>query len=233
MRHVLTFNNKAFSDFNTFWDGSQLFVKPERSIEKIEIMGKSGDLTIDNNRFQNLPLSFNCFIRDHFTINYENLMNYLYGQKGYKRLETSTEPDIYRMGQYNASNEPNTGAWLKYGSFTLEFDCMPQKWLKIGDMGIDVTSSITLQNPTNFIAKPLIEVVGTGTIRINNQTCQLSANNSVSTIDCEIQDVYEGLINRNGDFTYTGDDFPVLNEGINNIDVTGCAIKIYPRWWRL
>lgn len=234
MRRVLTFNNKALSDFNTYWDGSQVFDKPERSVEKIEIMGKSGDLTIDNGRFTNLSLEFNCFIREHFIENYEELMNFLYAQKGYKRLETSIEPNYYRMAQFNASNEPNTGAWLKYGSFTLEFDCMPQKWLKSGENEIVVSGTQVVYNPTQQIAKPLIMVTGTGTFRINSDTCQLSVNSGTTEIDCEIQDVYEGLINRNPDFSTTGEMFPVLNSGVNNIEVpSGMTMRIIPRWWIL
>lgn len=234
MRRVLTFNGKALSDFNAFWDGSQVFVKPERSVEKIEIMGKSGDLTIDNGRFTNLPLSFNCFIRDHFIENYEELMNYLYSQKGYQRLETSTEPDVYRMAQYNEANEPNTGAFLKYGSFTLEFDCMPQKWLKLGEIPISVSGTQVVLNPTRQEAKPLIMVTGTGTFRINTDTCTLDTNTGTTYIDCEIQDAYEGLINRNPNFTTTGESFPVLKEGNNNIEVpSGMTMTIVPRWWRL
>ena len=228
----LTFNNKAFSDFNVFWDGSKLFDTPQKDITFYSVPGKNGDLSISNNKYNNVVIDVNCFIRTNFVDNYNDLMNYLLAQDGYCRFENSKEPDIYRMGQFVDAIKPKTGAFLKYGSFTLKFNFKPQKWLKSGETGINITSTSVIENPTLMDAKPLIKVTGTGTITINDSILELSENTSVTYIDCEIQDAYENTINRNGDLTVTNG-FPVLVSGDNDVSVTGCTIELIPRWWRL
>lgn len=232
MYDVLTFNGVSFADYGTFYDSSQIFITPEKQTEFFEIPGRSGDLSISQNRYANVSIPYNCFIRKDFVINYTNLMNFLLSQDGYGRLENTREADVYRMAQFVSENEPSTGAFLKYGSFTLTFNCKPQKWLKSGENPIYVGSSLVLVNPTQFDAKPLIAVTGTGTITINDIAMELDTNTSTTYIDCDMQDAYEGTINRNGNLTVE-DGFPVLKSGANEVTVDGCTIYITPRWWRL
>ena len=230
---MITFDNKPFSDFNTFEDESQLYGTPSKDSTFYSIPGKSGDLEIFNNRYLNKELSVNCFIRENFGENYSNLINFLYSSDGYKRFETSVDPDVYRMASFVSEIEPDTGSFLKYGQFTLTFNFKPQKWLKMGEIGIDLSSSQTIFNPTNFTALPLFEVVGTGTLNINSSTLVLANNTSTTMIDCEMQDCYEGVINRNPDLTITGG-FPSLKKGENVISFTGfTSVKLIPRWWKL
>lgn len=229
---TLSFNGKPFSDFNAFYDGSELFSIPEKDLTFYEIPGRNGDLTISNDRFKNIERSVNCFIRSDFKQNYSDLMNYLASQEGYGRIETDTIDDIFMMAQFTGNIAPNTGAFLKYGQFTISFNFKPQKWLKEGENAISISSSQTITNPTLMVAKPLIEVSGTGSIGINDSLLELAENTSTTYIDCDIEDAYEGTINRNLDLTVTNG-FPRLYAGENTITVTGCTINLIPRWWRL
>lgn len=236
MRKQLTFGGKSLTDFDTFFDGSQLFITPQKSVEKVSVIGRNGDLIIDNNRFENVTIPVNCFIRTNFQENYAGLMNYLLSRKGYQKLETSNEPDIYRMAQFVASIEPNTGAWNNSGQFTLEFDCKPEKWLKSGEIEVSViagTGDITLFNPTNFIAKPLIHVKGGGAFTVNGYSYSVNQTATQwATIDCENMDVYRGSTNLNPYYTYVTKEFPELNPGANVLRLGNAGeIKITPRWW--
>lgn len=232
MYDILTFNGVPFSDFNVYWDGAKIFGTPEKQVEFFEIQGRSGDLSISQNRFKNKNININCFVRKNFVENYTNLLNYLLSQEGYGRLENSKEPDIYRLAQFVNELEPQTGAFLKYGNFELIFNCKPQKYLKSGEYPISINSSQVVYNPTKMTSKPLIEVTGTGTITINDSVLTLANNTSITYIDCDIQDAYEGSINRNKDLTINGG-FPVLRSGVNNVSVKNCTINLIPRWWRL
>ncbi|MBP3398844.1 MAG: phage tail family protein [Erysipelotrichaceae bacterium] len=233
MYDILTFNGKSFEDFNTFWDGSQSLGTPEKDVTLYEVAGRNGSLSISNNRFKNKIVPFNCFIRLDFVKNFSNLMNYLLAQEGYGRLESSTEPDIYRLAQFINDLDPETGVELKSGLFTLNFNCMPQKFLKSGEQEIEIDDAATILNPTMFDAAPLIEVTGTGTININDSVLTLNQNTSTVIIDCQIQDAYEGPINRNTDLDVLDNKWPKMVSGENQISVDGCTIKIKPRWWRI
>lgn len=233
MYDILTFNGKSFEDFNAFWDGSESLGTPEKDITFYEVAGRNGSLSISNNRFKNKTVPFNCFIRLDFVKNFSNLMNFLLAQDGYGRLESTTEPDVYRLAQFINDLDPETGVELKSGLFTLNFNCMPQKFLKSGEQEIEIDDTATILNPTMFDATPLIKVTGTGTININDSVLTLNQNTSTVMIDCQIQDAYEGLINRNQDLDVLDNNWPKLVSGENQISVDGCTIKIKPRWWKI
>ena len=230
---TLTFAGTSFATYNTFWDGKNLFIAPEKDVTFYEVPGRNGALSVSNNRFKAKEIPINCFIRSNFAANYSSLIDFLYSQDGYKRLENSKESDIYQMACFVEPIEPNTGAFLKYGDFALTFKVYPQKWLKSGETAITVTTtSQTVANPTKQKALPMFEVTGTGSITVNNSVLTLSANTGTTIIDCETQDCYQGSTNRNGDLTIVGG-FPVLGAS-NTVVMTGfTTCKMYPRWWKL
>ena len=173
---MITFDNKPFSDFNVYEDEAQLFATPSKDSSFYSVPGRNGDLEIFNNRYLNKELSVNCFVRENFNENYSNLINFLCSSNGYKRFETSADPDVYRMASFVSEIEPDTGSFLKYGQFVLTFNFKPQKWLKSGETAISIDETITLINPTNFVAFPLIELVGTGTINVGDSILTLANN---------------------------------------------------------
>ena len=230
--HALTFNGISLVDYQCFYDGSQLWRKPERLVEKCSVIGRNGDLIIDQGSYSNITRPFNCFIRKDVIKNYNSLIDALSNTKGYGRLETTEEPDVYYMASFVDEIQPDLWQFNEKGTFTLNFDFKPQKWLKMGENAIEIDSTISLVNPTSQIALPLIEVTGTGSIAINDSTLTLANNTSTTIIDCETQDCYEGTINRNSDLTIVGG-FPVL-EKENDISISGFTkVLLYPRWWRL
>ena len=235
MNKSLSIGGVSLSTYNAYYDGSEWFRLPAKEVENVPIPGRNGDLTIEGNRFNNISIPFNFFIPKNFRSNYSNLMNYLYSRKGYQRIESDEEPDVFRMGQIKSDTAPNMGQYGKYGSFIITIDFMPQKWLKTGETEVTIVTPHKLTNPTRFDALPLMKVEGTGTIKINSDTLVLSANTGTTIIDCEMQDVYEGTTNRNPDITMTGDMLPALIPGENNIEYSGgiTSLKVIPRWWRL
>lgn len=230
--YTFTFNDISLIDYQCFYDGSQLWRKPERLVEKCSVVGKNGDLIIDQGSFSNISRPFSCYIRKDFIKNYTNLIDGLSSVIGYGRLETTEEPDVFYMASFVDEIQPDLEQFNEKGRFTLTFDFKPQKWLKSGENAIEIGSSISLVNPTSQNALPLIQVVGTGSITINSSVLTLANNTSTTVIDCESQDCYEGTINRNSDLTITGG-FPVLTKE-NEISVSGfTSVKLTPRWWRL
>lgn len=232
MIKTMTVDGISLSDFQCFYDSSDLWRKPERMTDAFSVVGRNGDLFISQDKFSNVTRSFECHIRENWNNNYSALISVLSSKDGYLRVETTEEPDVYMMGVFTSEIEPEMWQFNRRGTFTLSFNFKPQKWLKSGEKRIYVDSSATLLNPTNFDAKPLIEVSGTGTININDSTIVLAQNTGTTIIDCDLQDAYEGTINRNGDITITNG-FPILTSGEHEVSVDGCTINVIPRWWRL
>lgn len=234
MKQILTVGGKPLSDFSTFYDGSEWWRMPQKEVQFVTVPGRNGDLTIDGNRFQNISIPFNCYIHKNFGKNYSDLVNYLTSLNGYQRIESSEEPNVYRMGMLVTDIQPNMHQFNRRGSFIIEFNFMPQKWLKLGENAVEINTSATLYNPTWHKALPKMIVTGTGTVRVNNTTITINQNTGTLVIDCESGNAYEGVINRNNDVEFSNNEFPTLNPGYNAIDYSGVtSLFVVPRWWKL
>lgn len=145
----LIFNGKRLSEFGAFYDSHQAFNTPERDLEYVEILGRDGDLIIDNDRFKNIEINFPCYIPTDFLPKYRSLMAYLNSQRGYKRLEYSQEPDHYRMASFAGNVEASPLQLHRVGRFTLPFICKPQRYLKSGEIPVPVSpvTETTSGNP--------------------------------------------------------------------------------------
>lgn len=230
--YVFTFGEVNLADYQCTYDGSELWRIPEKLVDTYSIPARNGDVIISQKKYSNITRPFSCYIRKDWVKNYNSLVNALSSIEGYARLETTEEEDVFVMASFHSGIEPSMWQFNERGTFTLNFDCKPQKWLKSGENAIFIDSSKVLMNPTSQSAFPLIKVTGTGTITVNSSVLTLSQNTSTTIIDCETQDCYEDSINRNGDLTINGG-FPVLVKGENTVSVDGCTIELIPRWWRL
>lgn len=229
--NYLTYNGKSLRDFNAYINGAGTFDAPERSVEYVVIPGRNGTLTIDNQRYENITVTYDSFIFRDFHENVVALRNYLMQWPGYNRLEDTYNPEEYRLARYVSGLSVSPTAMLKEGSFTLAFDCMPQRFLKVGEIVTEFTSNGNIFNPTLQTAKPLLRVYGNGQLGIGDNTLTITGTTGYTDIDCESLDAYADGENRNSNISGT---FPVLLPGTNGIALSGITkVQITPRWWIL
>lgn len=130
--------------------------------------------------------------------------------------------------------ETKSASWLWNPPSTL-----PPGWVEMSTnastITVDITASNTLVNPTLFPSKPLIRVVGNGTITVNGITITVVNSTQYVDIDCDLMDCYEGTTNRNADVTFSTYDFPTLAPGDNTFTIVSgvTGIVVTPRWWRV
>lgn len=226
----LIFNGKRLSEFGAFYDSHQAFNTPERDLEYVEILGRDGDLIIDNDRFKNIEINFPCYIPTDFLPKYRSLMAYLNSQRGYKRLEYSQEPDYYRLASFAGNVEASPLQLHLAGRFTLPFICKPQRYLKSGEIPV---SASELWNPTYFDSHPLIRCYGSGSLMINSQTITVASNPyDYVDIDCDIMDAFYGSNNANSYVSFNTDSV-VLRSGTNGITHDMTKVEITPRWYEI
>lgn len=229
---TLIYNGKRLSDFGVWFDSSLSFTSPEADYDIVEILGRNGSLSIFNNRYKDVELSFPCYIREDFVRNYRSLMAFLLSEQGYLRLETTKEPNQYRKALFRQSVEPTPTQFTKGGMFTLVFRCHPQRWLKQGETWITFNADGSISNPTLQPAKPIIRIYGTGSVMIGSATVTVNtAGTEYIDFDCDLMDAYEGSYNRNSNVSVTGD--VKLNPGTNGITLDGVTIKLLPRWFEV
>lgn len=154
-----------------------------------------------------------------------------------------SDRDVYASG-----TTPTTGAQVVYQLATPQvYQLTPEEvdlllgtnniWADSGDITVQYGNS-PVYNPTEFDAKPLIKVVGTGTVVVGDTAITITGTAGQTIyIDCDSMEIYK----LNGGtpqsaaslVSFSGNDFPKLKAGSNTVALgTGItSVTITPRWW--
>lgn len=206
---------------------------PNRQIERVPIKGRNGDLVISHGAYENVVQPYEIYISAEAPrlLNMVHRVSEWLMVKGYQRLEDSYSLDYFRLATYDGGTEIES-ILGRFGRATINFNCKPQRFLKIGDVLRTMSKGKILINPTPEEAAPLLVVSGSGsgTVSIGDKTLTLTDCDGV-TIDCDVMQVYRGSENLNS--TASGD-WPKI-PGSASVAITwsggvsGIAMK--PRWW--
>ena len=258
MKHLIFGSYVSIQD-GVYIDTSRSFNTPNKDVEFVSVPGRNGDLSFTNNRFENVEVVFNCYIKSDFEANFGSFINKLYSLDGYQRLEVREDyaiPEYFRLAQFVSATEPVTGQYNEDAQFELRFFCKPQKYFYYdeSDPWTTVTSGLALNNPSYMTALPLFRVEKNGTLTISYGDGQggaaivlrltvsgapTSGANRFTDIDSELRDAYWNNINRNAnistDYDLNGTLFPVFQtKNATVVNFTGfTSVKVIPRWWKL
>ena len=240
----ITWNGTNSASLGVYVSGPGAYNAAEADVTVFQIPGRSGDLVVSNNRYKNIEVVYPAFIPTGLSTGAQGIRNWLRTSVGYADLSDTYDEDHVRRGRVTGVLEFSPvrpdGA-----NFDITFDCMPQRWLTTGLTPQTISSgSISLVNPTEFAARPIVEVTnpaaalevefydGARTITFTATT----GYTGVAVIDCETQDVYDKTLGSNLNYLFSIDsaDFPVL-EANNTITLTGTysSASVAPRWWEL
>lgn len=251
-RQHIIIAGRDLADFGVYISGNGTYNAPARDVKSVAIPGRNGDLTLDNGRFKNVTVKYPAFIVEDFGRNIDALRDFLGTLRGYSRLEDTYHPDEYRMARVNGAFTAKPVDKLVAGKFDLSFDCMPQRWLKSGEVKLPTlvalgggTKSTQVMNPTSQSAMPLLlcKPVDYMLININNVQMKLTQAATNTIIDCELQEAYSATTgaNHNSYLQLNDGVFPTLDEGLNTISITATgsgvmytsSMTVTPRWWCL
>ena len=239
VRNYFYFNGARSIDKGLTIEKCPTIVTGQRSVEKITVPGRSGDLVIDTGAYGNYTQPYEIWFMDKRRGTERaarDIAQWLLSGTGYMRLEDSYDPEVFRLAMFTGPIEVEN--WmLRAGRATLEFDCQPQRWLKSGQNPITMQSGQSLINNWQP-ALPLIKVTGTGdgSLTVGNGTFTISDMPGGILLDSETQDAYWGdpYTNLNNNVQVNGG-YPVLQAGETAVSFSGgiTAVHITPRWWSL
>ena len=202
-------------------------VRPERRVKEIEIPGRSGNLTQDEETYDAYVISMECSTRGSDRM--DEIITWLNGAGD---LTLSTEPDkVYQASIYNKISISDQ-IYL-YNSFLLQFKVQPFKY-NINPFAdeLTLTAQTIIRNGGTVYSEPIITVYGSGdiTLTINEKDFPLYSVDGSITIDSEMMEVFKGTANQNS--KYGGETFPRFEVGENTISWTGnvTKIEIQPKW---
>lgn len=234
---IVIFNGISSQDLHIQVQTEPDYDFPEKDYEVTHVPGRNGDIVIDQGSWQNVSRKYNLAM-DAVKISYtevaSKLVQWLHSASGYARLEDSYEPDFYRMAMYKDSGSISN-IYNKAGQIEVEFTCKPQRYFKSGEVADIFTTSTEYRNPTDFPAKPLIKIHGSGSGVVGIGTYTVTINDILDgmIVDSEQQDTYKDQMNCNSKVSIT--EYPKLVPGNNAISISGgvTSIEIIPRWWTL
>ena len=204
-------------------------------VEAQTIPGRNGDLIWETGSYENRSGSASCFcLQKDVEKAVSSAGRFLMGKKGYRRLETSDDPDHYWMAR--VENSPRIEQRLRLlAPFEIGFDCKPQRFVKAGENAVVFTSNGSLFNQYGQISLPFITLYGQGAGRLTVGDCvvDVKALDGTLYLDSDTQNAYNG--NGNQNLNINAPVFPVLGDGEVPIAFGGGIerVEIIPRWWEL
>jgi phage-related protein len=226
----------ATEEMFVFSEGA--YSAPVRDVSRESVLGRNGDIIVDNGRYKNTTARFAVHIREDVDRNIERLKYLLYSQKGYQRLYDSEVKDFYRMACFYDGFE---FIGQDRRNVFITFDCKPMKYSIAGDEWVDVpvaggTGNKTIYNPFFEEARPLLYISGAtdGVIVVNETAVRITGNRGRLYIDSDTRQAYyqttEGGKMYNGNKEVNTTDF-FLSPGENIVYADeGIVAKIKPRW---
>lgn len=212
-----------------------VFSKAIPVVETQTIPGRNGNLVFETGSYENRVGSASCFcLQEDVEMAIGSAGRFLMGRKGYRRLETSDDPNHYWMAR--VKNSPQIEMRLRVlAPFEIEFDCKPQRFVKSGENSVVFTSNGSIPNQYGQTALPLITLYGQGegTLTIGNCVVEVKELNEMLFLDSDTQNAYNN--NGNQNMNINAPIFPTLPDGETKIVFSGGIekVEIVPRWWEL
>ena len=240
MSHSFTFNNTASTTYGIHVNNKSVFGAPSRDVSEAIIPGRSGNLLLDNNRYENFPVKYDCYMVP--LTGYTTMLALSKAIKGwllatnysYYTLTDTYNPGYFRKAAFSSQLDI-VEVFLSVGKAQINFNCKPFLYLTTGQSVTTLTTPGTVTNPELFPSYPYIKVTGSGnvTLSIGSASFVLTAISPSIEIDSETMNVYRGGTSLNSKMTSNG--FPVFAPGNNAISWTGTVTKleIIPRWCTL
>lgn len=134
MSHFFTYNGRRSTDYGVTISGGGTYAAPARDMTEVVIPGKNGHMLLDNGRFENITVTYPGWIARGFDGKIDAFRAFLASDPGYKRLEDTYHPGEFRLAAFRSGFDPDTGPLNRSGRFDIVFDCLPERWLKSGEI---------------------------------------------------------------------------------------------------
>lgn len=215
LKHSFTFGGVNTANYGIFISGEGVYNSPERDVTMLTVPGRNGQLTIDNGRFENIEVTYPCFVEagtgaTDISSRIRAFRNAIGSLTGYQRLEDTYHSDEYRQGIFKAGLNVKPVVYHTGGEFEITFDCKPQRFITAWSeyavpLAPYVPGDTTRGDVTLFDAHPLInlfyyqDAAATITLTIGAFTIEIDPTQHQQTslgylnvfIDCEIGEAYE------------------------------------------
>ena len=208
----------------------------------LPVFGRSGDIPLDENAYENTNLSLNMYMKaeseEEMYSNRTKLMS-LFDTGDYVDFVPYFDYDKVYSVMVVGSVVFTSHRKYRFNEIAeLELTVKPFKYYR-DNQHIIATNGGSIHNVHHNDSLPVMKLTGVGdsTISVNGRPFVIKNIQEYIIIDSQVQHSYKevaaGLVNENSKI-YTLD-YPVLKKGNNKITWTGnlSKVEIQPRWWTL
>lgn len=248
--HTFEFDGKSLSDLGAVIVQRPTLYTPKKDLEFVKLPGKSGDIILDNQRYDNV----------NFTLPIRSIPAFCkYGSKefayklsdwlitdGYKVYRDSYNPGYYRKA---VVTEISKTVCKFYDVFetNITFNCYPFLFSDRGEITVEKSSSggsvnFVLINSEFIDSAPIIQIVPLSssievTVTIGQSTVITDEIASAITIDSEEKAIYYTATKNPCNDVVSCLYLPKLTPGENQLVVSGrnndsFMVKVVPKWRR-
>jgi len=241
---TLIFNgHNLLEECGLFIQEKTAFSAPARDVTSQPVPGRSGNLILDNGRYENRQQKYTCAIAPWFAAEPVDLYavarkikSILMRDSGYFDLRDDYTPGAFYRASFHSALDIEE-ILIQTGKVSLLFDCEPYILSDAGKQPITAAvSPAVITNPEEYDAQPKITINGSGDVDI---TVTNSAGNNAfhlvgivagTVVDSESMEVYQGNASANSKMLTP--EFPAFTPGNNTIQWAGNiqGLEIIPRW---
>ena len=245
-RGVISWNGNRSDQYGIFVEIYPHYSKPKRKIDVYTVPGRSGDIIMEQNAWDNVEQKYEIWAgdgRNHSVpVSFSAVADWLFSPSGYCELWDDFDPMHFREAYFVGPFDVSSLSVGNVGRATITFNCKPQRYLVAGKEPIQIgTAPASIYNPTAFSSKPLVFVErsasGDGTVTVNGTVFTITDIPQYGLyIDCEELDCYDANGNNmNSHVASSTSEFAVLDPGENAIGFTGNvqSVTITPRWFEI
>lgn len=244
------FNGKRLSDVGACITEKPHYSVALRDLTLSPVLGRSGDIITDNNRYKNVEVQYKISSVPMFC-NYNEqefvylLSEWLLSEHSYKILRDTYNKGYFRKAVVTNISTPQI-AIPGVVTATITFNCEPFLYNDTGTQTFTYTGTpnaslmIDLFNPEKWSSAPIIKIIGSGTYNISvaGQALITAKVDGSMTIDKVNEDVYDGNGNSCND-RISGLRLPSFPPGNSYVQimpvsvVSDYTVEIIPNWRRL
>lgn len=251
MINYFNYNGYDTRDMGIIIKSHNAYDRPERDIEFVPVPGRNGSLIVDNERYNNIAITYNCrlFSPDvpaeiknknvNMSYTIRELSQHFMFDGNYYILTDSYNPDYYRHATCVSGIPFELLKLRDIIDFAIQFNCKPQLYRWDGQKLFEVDFNTPVYNPENTVAKPYFKIYpseNANTVVLGVESETLAINNISGKpyieYDCETQNASYNGQNLN---KYATGKISGLKPGKHYITaVSGIAkVEIKGRWYMI
>lgn len=235
--YVISYNGHSSDEFGLrLLDNQLVWHSPPRTRVMTQVPDLSGDRPYSEDRYENVTESFPFQlnqIHGPLLIQHMAVSDWLQPVDDYMPLRFSLMPGYFMLAIPSGNGDLTREASWR-GKKSLDFNCQPWAY---DEQGAHYTDALTLFNPYQYAANPMIHIQGTGsvTVTVNGNDYVISDLTGDAYIDSETQETYDKDKTRIPGVALPNYSYPVLTPGMNTLAVSDTAteMEVMPRWRRL